>query len=261
MAAPVVTIVGGGPSGLGTAACLHRLSVPYTLLEREDCFAPLWQKYAYDRVHLHLDKQFCHLPLMPFPTSYPKYLSRIDFLRYLNDYVSTFEIRPTYRRAVEAAAYDDATGNWKIESRNLETDEIEEVRSRFLVVATGETCDPRIPEIEGLGNFSGEVLHSTRYKNGERFRRKNVLVVGAGNSGMEIALDLANSGAKASIVVRSPVRISEASSPFVFFHIFIEKLIASFFDMPFFLIRFVVLAALMLHKLVRKLGVYWLWNL
>lgn len=203
-----VTIIGGGPSGLATAACLHRLSIPYTLLEREDCVAPLWQKYTYDRVHLHLHKQFSHLPFMPIPSSYPKYLSRNDFIRYLNEYVGTFAIRPAYLRAVEAAVYDAAAGNWTIESRNLATDEIEKYRSRFLVIATGETCDPRVPEIEGLGSFAGEVLHSTRYKNGERFHRKNVLVVGSGNSGMEIALDLANSGAKTSVVVRSPVRIA-----------------------------------------------------
>lgn len=75
------------------------------------------------------------------------------------------------------------------------------------MVASGETADPYIPEIEGLDSFTGTVLHSTEYKNGKGFNEKNVLVVGSGNSGMEIALDLANHGSKTSIVVRSPVHV------------------------------------------------------
>ncbi|KAL0435823.1 UNVERIFIED_CONTAM: putative indole-3-pyruvate monooxygenase YUCCA10 [Sesamum radiatum] len=204
--APVI-VVGAGPSGLATAACLHELSIPYTLLERQDCFAPLWQKYSYDRVHLHLPKQFCQLPLMPIPPSYPKYLPRNDFVQYLNDYVSRFSISPRYRRLVETASYDEVAGKWKITARNLSSGEAEEYTSRFLVVASGETCDPKIPEVEGLHSFTGEVLHSTEYRNGQKFAGKSVLVVGSGNSGMEIALDLANSGAKTSIVVRSPIHI------------------------------------------------------
>ncbi|KAL2238937.1 probable indole-3-pyruvate monooxygenase YUCCA10 [Sesamum indicum] len=203
-----VIIVGGGPSGLATAACLQELSIPYTLLERQDCFAPLWQKYCYDRVHLHLPKHLCQLPLMPIPPSYPKYLSRNEFVQYLNDYVLRFSISPRYRRLVEAAAYDDVAGKWKIIARNLGSGEAEEYTPRFLVVATGETCDPKIPQVEGLHSFTGEVLHSTEYRNGEKFAGQKVLVVGSGNSGMEIALDLANSGAKTSIVVRSPMHIT-----------------------------------------------------
>ncbi|KAL0459611.1 UNVERIFIED_CONTAM: putative indole-3-pyruvate monooxygenase YUCCA10 [Sesamum latifolium] len=202
-----VIIVGAGPSGLATAACLHELSIPYTLLERQDCFAPLWQKYSYDRVHLHLPKQFCQLPLMPIPPSYPKYLPRNEFVQYLNDYVSRFGISPRYWRSVETASYDEVAGKWKITAQNLGSGEAEEYTPRFLVVATGETCDPKIPEVEGLHSFTGEVLHSTEYRNGGKFAGERVLVIGSGNSGMEIALDLANSGAKTSIVVRSPVRV------------------------------------------------------
>ncbi|KAG6382256.1 hypothetical protein SASPL_158106 [Salvia splendens] len=200
-----VTIVGAGPSGMATAAYLHSLSIPYILLEREDCYASLWQKHTYDRVHLHLPKQLCTLPLMPMPSHYPTYVPRRLFLDYLNDYVTRFHIRPVYRRSVEAAAYDD--GEWKIEAKNLDSGKVEEYRSRFLVVATGISTDPSIPEMEGLGSFTGEVLHSTEYKNGGRFGGKKVLVVGSGNSGMEIAVDLADGGATTSIVVRSPVHV------------------------------------------------------
>ncbi|XP_073286964.1 probable indole-3-pyruvate monooxygenase YUCCA10 [Primulina huaijiensis] len=209
----VVIIVGGGPSGLATAACLSNLSIPYILLEREDCVASIWKKYTYDRVHLHLAKQFCELPLLPIPSSYPTYLSRMDFVQYLNDYVSHFRIHPIFRQAVEAAAYDEVAGKWNVKARDSGTgsDEVKEYRSRFLVVATGESCDASWPEIEGLLSFTGEILHSTQYKTGEKFKDKSVLVVGSGNSGMEISLDLANYGADTSVVVRSPIHVLSRS--------------------------------------------------
>lgn len=119
--------------------------------------------------------------------------------------MSHFKISPIYRRTVDSGEYDELNKTWKIKARNLSSNEVEEYSGRFLVVATGETSDAFIPDVKGLSNFSGEVIHSTRYKNGEKYKDKKVLVVGAGNSGMEIAFDLSNYGAKTSIAVRSPV--------------------------------------------------------
>ncbi|KAG4187673.1 hypothetical protein ERO13_A08G116100v2 [Gossypium hirsutum] len=202
-----VIIVGAGPSGLAMAACLNHHSIPYIILEREDCIASLWKKYAYDRLHLHLDKQFCVLPHMPFPDSYPRFVSRQQFVSYLDDYVSRFKISPLYRRTVESAEFDGETGKWIVKARNLGSGEVEELEGRFLVVASGETSDPFTPVIEGLNTFPGDVLHSTRFRNGKAFQNQKVLVVGSGNSGMEIAFDLANHGAQTSLVVRSPVHV------------------------------------------------------
>ncbi|PPS20046.1 hypothetical protein GOBAR_AA00538 [Gossypium barbadense] len=202
-----VIIVGAGPSGLAMAACLNHHSIPYIILEREDCIASLWKKYAYDRLHLHLDKQFCVLPHMPFPDSYPRFVSRQQFVSYLDDYVSRFKISPLYRRTVESAGFDGETGKWIVKARNLGSGEVEELEGRFLVVASGETSNPFTPVIEGLNTFPGDVLHSTRFRNGKAFQNQKVLVVGSGNSGMEIAFDLANHGAQTSLVVRSPVHV------------------------------------------------------
>ncbi|KAE8660627.1 putative indole-3-pyruvate monooxygenase YUCCA11 [Hibiscus syriacus] len=204
---PPVIIIGAGPSGLATAASLNLHSIPYIILEREYCFASLWKKYSYDRLHLHLYKQFCQLPHLPFPDSYPRFISKEQFISYLDDYVSRFKITPLYRRCVESAEFDEATERWIVKARNLGSNEVEEFKGRFLVVASGEASNPYTPEIEGLKSFPGPVLHSTQFRNGKAFGDKNVLVVGSGNSGMEIALDLANHGAKTSIVVRSPVHI------------------------------------------------------
>ncbi|XP_027352705.1 probable indole-3-pyruvate monooxygenase YUCCA10 [Abrus precatorius] len=201
----VVIIVGAGPSGLSAAACFTKHSIPYIVLEREDCFASLWKKYSYDRLHLHLRKQFCELPHKPFPPSFPSYVPKKQFLQYLDEYVSHFGITPLYRRTVEYAEYDEGCEKWRVKAINGETDEVEEYFGRFLVVATGETTDPFVPQVKGLSSFPGRVLHSTGFSSGKEFKDEHVLVVGSGNSGMEIALDLVNHGAKTSIVVRSPV--------------------------------------------------------
>lgn len=206
MGEEAVIIVGAGPSGLATAACLTQLSIPYLLLEREDCYAPLWKKKAYDRLHLHLAKRFCELPHFQMPADWPKYPSREQFVCYLDDYAHRFSIRPLCRRSVVAGSFDDSRKKWTVVVRNEESGELEEYSGRFLVVASGETSDPFVPEVDGLSSFPGRVLHSTQYKSGKEFADMNVLVVGSGNSGMEIAVDLSDHGAKTSVVVRSPVR-------------------------------------------------------
>ncbi|KAK5793463.1 hypothetical protein PVK06_034611 [Gossypium arboreum] len=85
--------------------------------------------------------------------------------------------------------------------------ETEVYTSRFLVVASGENSQGTIPDIDGLDSYGGEYIHSNQYENGRKFRGKDVLVVGCGNSGMEIAYDLWNWGANTSIVVRNPVHV------------------------------------------------------
>ncbi|KAK7284704.1 hypothetical protein RJT34_19456 [Clitoria ternatea] len=202
-----VIIVGAGPSGLSAAACFTKHSVPYTILEREDCFASLWKKYSYNRLQLHLRKQYCELPHKAFPAWFPSYVPKEQFLQYLDEYVSDFRINPVYRRTVEEAEYDEGCGKWRVRAMNGDTGEVEEYVGRFLVVATGETSDPFVPSVEGLATFPGKVIHSTRFASGKDFKHHHVLVVGSGNSGMEIAFDLLNHGAKTSILVRSPVHI------------------------------------------------------
>ncbi|KAH7850138.1 hypothetical protein Vadar_028433 [Vaccinium darrowii] len=206
---PVAIIVGAGTSGLAVSACLNRLSIPNIILEREDCFASIWKKKAYNRLHLHLPKQYCELPHMPFPKTFPSYIPLKNFIQYINDYVSHFNIKPVYHKLVESASYDDVAGKWRVKVQNTGGSEevVEEYSGRFLVVASGETSDEFVPEVKGMDSFRGEVVHSTKYKSGEKYRGKRVLVVGSGNSGMEIAFDLTLHGAKTSIVVRSPVHI------------------------------------------------------
>lgn len=201
----VVLIVGAGPAGLATSACLNKLHIPNVLLDREDCYASLWKKRAYDRLKLHLAKEFCHLPHMHFPYCTPTYVPKDDFVRYLDKYVKHFGVSARLLRSLEYADYDEKRGLWNVLVNNMVSNVQEVYKAQFLVVATGENDEPLIPEVAGLESFGGEYMHSSRYVNGERFAGKHVLVVGSGNSGMEIAYDLSNWGAVTSISIRSPV--------------------------------------------------------
>ncbi|KAL4183754.1 hypothetical protein AMTRI_Chr11g99880 [Amborella trichopoda] len=203
----VVIIVGAGPSGLATSACLKNLCIPNVVIERDDCSASLWKKRCYDRLNLHLGKEFCELPHFPFPPDAPTFISKIDFIKYIDDYSTRFGVEPLFSREVIEATYDREVQRWILHVTNTCTKNVECYSGRFLVVATGENSVGIIPEIPGLPDFEGEVLHSSQFKSGRTHSGQNVLVVGCGNSGMEIALDLSIHGADASIVVRNPIHV------------------------------------------------------
>ncbi|PIA42623.1 hypothetical protein AQUCO_02000218v1 [Aquilegia coerulea] len=200
---PGPIIVGAGPSGLAVAACLKEKGVPCVIIERANCIASLWKLKTYNRLHLHLPKKYCELPFMPFPAKFPTYPTKEQFVEYLEDYVKKFDLEPQFNQTVESANYDHSLGLWRVKTVG-----VKEFRySRWLVVATGENSEAVVPEIEGINEFEGPVVHTSSYKSGETFSGKKVLVVGCGNSGMEICLDLCNNNAQPSIVVRDTLHI------------------------------------------------------
>ena len=199
-------IVGAGPSGLAASACLSEHGVPSLILERSDCIASLWQQRTYDRLKLHLPKQFCELPLYRFPEDFPKYPTKQQFISYMESYASHFSIHPRFKQQVQRAYFDPSCKLWKVQTQDFE------YISRWLIVATGENAEPLIPEILGLERFRGRVVHTSVYKSGSDFRNQRVLVVGCGNSGMEVSLDLCRYNASPHIVVRNTV------SSFTFIH-------------------------------------------
>ncbi|XP_042475064.1 indole-3-pyruvate monooxygenase YUCCA6-like [Macadamia integrifolia] len=203
---PGPVIVGAGPSGLATAACLKERGVPSLILERERCIASLWQLKTYDRLCLHLPKQFCELPLMPFPAGFATYPTKEQFLDYLESYAKLFDLKPVFNETVKNAEYDHSLGFWRVKTMGLKEEETEYV-CRWLVVATGENAEAVVPEIEGITQFNGPKVHTSQYKNGQTFDGKRILVVGSGNSGMEVCFDLCNHNARPSLVVRDAVHV------------------------------------------------------
>jgi len=192
-------IVGAGPAGLAVGAALRRKDVPFEILERGDRVGSSWRRH-YDRLHLHTPKQHSALPYLPFPSGFPRYPSRDQVVEYLEGYARTFDLRPEFGTEVSRCERT-IDGRWRAHtSRGVR-------EAENLVIATGFSRVPHRPKWRGLEDFSGPVLHSSGYRNGERFRGLRVLVVGFGNSGAEIALDLAESGADCAIAVRGAVNV------------------------------------------------------
>ena len=208
-------IVGAGPSGLAAAACLREKSVPSVILERSNCIASLWQLKTYDRLRLHLPKQFCELPFMGFPSHFPTYPSKQQFVQYLENYAERFGIRPRFNETVQHAEFDAKLGLWRVKSVD-KAEKTTEYVCRWLIVATGENAEAVVPDIEGVEEFGAPIKHTSLYKSGEEFRGKRVLVVGCGNSGMEVCLDLCNHNATPSLVVRDTVRTLTLTHLFAF---------------------------------------------
>ena len=191
-------IVGASVAGLAVAACLSRARVPYVLLEQHREVASSWRNH-YDRLHLHTSKGLSHLPYLRFPRSVPRYPSRDQVIRYLEEYARRFALAPRFGERVVSVSSDG--DGW------LTRGEGASLRSRNVVVATGYAQVPHRPAWAGLDSFAGPVLHSSEYRNGKAWSGRRVLVVGLGNSGGEIAIDLAEHGARPSVAVRNAVNV------------------------------------------------------
>ena len=193
-----VLIIGAGPAGLATGACLRRAGIPFEVLERKDRVGAAWHHH-YDRLHLHTDKSRSNLPYFHFPRDCPKYPSRLQVIEYLSAYAEHFAIKPLHGQNVEWASHED--GYWHTTTQDRE------YRSRCLIVASGYTAQPKVPRWPGQESYAGEIYHSSEYKNGAPYRDRPVLVVGFGNSGAEIAIDLHEHGAKPCLAVRGPINV------------------------------------------------------
>jgi indole-3-pyruvate monooxygenase len=166
--------------------------------ERSQRVGDAWHRH-WERLHLHTDKGHSALPYQPFPAGFPRYPSRLQVIEYLENYARAHALSPRFgENVLSARRRDDGWETTTHSGRFL---------SRNLVVASGRTAVPNVPVWPGQAAFAGEVLHSSAYRSGESYAGKSVLVVGIGNSGGEIAIDLVEHGARAAISVRSPVNV------------------------------------------------------
>ncbi|OIN57517.1 monooxygenase [Arsenicibacter rosenii] len=172
---------------------------PFTIIEASEHIGFSWRTH-YDRLHLHTVKEHSGLPHFPFPDDTPTYPSRLDVVDYLEDYAAHFGIAPLFNQQVQQIRRQ-ADGQWRVQTGT------DTFLARQVIVATGYNRVPNQPELPGQTNFRGIIWHSRDYRNGSPFRDENVLVVGMGNTGTELALDLYEYGARPVISVRSPLNI------------------------------------------------------
>lgn len=191
-------VVGASAAGLAVAACLRQRGRSFILIEQSDRVAAAWRRH-YDRLHLHTSRDLSGLPGLPMPRDYPRYPSRDQVVAYLEQYAAHFGLEPAFNQRLTRAERVD--GHWHA------TTEDRRYMCANLVLATGYTRRPNLPEWPGRAEFARPVIHSSEYRNGRPFAGQDVLVVGFGNSGGEIAVDLFEHGARPSISVRSPVNV------------------------------------------------------
>ncbi len=172
---------------------------PATVLEASEYVGFAWRNH-YDRLHLHTVKEHSALPHLPYPAHYPTYVSRLQLVEYMEQYAKQFGIKPHFNQPARHISRG-TDGLWYVQTPT------ETFRAEKLVVATGYNRVPNQPDLPGLRDFRGILWHSYEYRNGAAFRDENVLVVGMGNTGSELALDLLEHGARPTISVRGPVSI------------------------------------------------------
>ena len=189
-------VIGAGPAGLASAACLKQAGIESLLLERADAVGAAWRQH-YDRLRLHTDRGHSGLPGFAMPRAYPRYPTRRQVVEYLERYADHFGLHPRFNTSATRAVRDN--GAWVVETATAS------FRAPALVVATGIFGSPHRPTWPGEDRFGGDICHSRDYRNPDAYLGRRVLVVGFGNSGGEIALDLAEAGVSVSLAVRGPV--------------------------------------------------------
>ncbi len=203
---PTVLVVGGGQAGLSIAARLRQLSVDTLIVDREKRIGDNWRK-RYHALTLHNQVQVNHLPYMPFPPNWPVYIPKDKLANWFESYVDAMELNFWTATSLERGDYDEANGRWSVTLRHADGSE-RMMHPRHVVMATGVSGIANWPDIPALKNFAGAVLHSSQYDDGEAWKGKSAIVIGTGNSGHDIAQDLHSSGAKVTLVQRSPTLIT-----------------------------------------------------
>jgi len=189
---PTVCVIGAGSSGIAAAKALHERGIPFHCFEKSDQVGGNWvfgnrngMSSAYRSLHINTSRERMEYSDFPMPKSYPDFPHHTHIAEYFNDYVDRFGVRDriVFETGVEQARRDD-DGVWTVTLDNGDTRSYD-----ALAVANGHHWDPRWPEPAFPGEFNGKQMHAHYYVDNEDFRDKNVLVVGIGNSAMDIAVE------------------------------------------------------------------------
>ena len=199
-------VIGGGPAGLVMARSFLAEGVPFDLFERHSSLGGIWDQDnpgspVYDSAHFISSKYTSSFFGYPMPADYPDYPRHDQILSYIKRFASVFGLDEHATLGVGVVHAAPAEGGWEVQ---LTTGE----RRRYagVVCANGVTWHPYVPEIPGLERFAGDVRHSATYRSASEFAGQRVLVVGAGNSGVDIACDAALSASAAFLSLRRGYR-------------------------------------------------------
>ncbi|MGV9346558.1 flavin-containing monooxygenase [Streptomyces spiralis] len=190
-----VYVVGGGPGGLAAAYALRARGIRAVVLEKSDRVGASWRRH-YDRLHLHTTRRLSALPGLPMPRRFGRWVSRDDVVRYLEKYTEHHELEIVTGVEVSRLTRAADGAGWLLHATGGR-----ELTGSAVVVATGYNHTPRLPDWPGRTGYTGglgeprRLVHASDYRNPEPYTGRDVLVVGAGNTGAEIAVDLVEGGA------------------------------------------------------------------
>ncbi|MFJ9035181.1 flavin-containing monooxygenase [Streptomyces sp. NPDC102406] len=204
---PPVYVVGGGPGGLAVAARLKAHGVRAVVLERSDRVGASWRGH-YDRLRLHTTRRLSGLPGLPIPRRFGRWVARDDVVRYLERYAEHHDLEVA--TGVEVTRVDRAPdgAGWVLRATGGR-----ELTAPAVVVATGYNHTPRLPDLPGTDSYTGTLLHASAYRAPGAYADQDVLVVGVGNTGAEIAVDLAEGGAaRVRLAVRTAPHLVRRST-------------------------------------------------
>ncbi|MET9504028.1 NAD(P)/FAD-dependent oxidoreductase [Streptomyces sp. NPDC006622] len=217
-----VYVIGGGPGGLATAYALRAQGIRAVVVEKSDRVGASWRRH-YDRLRLHTTRRRSALPGLPMPRRFGRWVARDDVVRYLEKYAEHHELEIV--TGVEVSRVErtpDGTG-WLLRASGGR-----ELTGAAVVVATGYNHTPSLPDWPGRSTYTGELTHASTYRDGSPYTGRDVLVVGVGNTGAEIAVDLVESGAeRVRLAVRTVphiVRRSTAGWPAQYSGILVRRL-------------------------------------
>tara|TARA_Y100000994_G_scaffold239527_1_gene233229 strand:- start:1294 stop:3102 length:1809 start_codon:yes stop_codon:yes gene_type:complete len=198
---PAVVVVGGSQCGLGIAASLGVLGVDTLVIDKNERVGDAWRK-RYHNLVLHNEVFVDHMPYMPFPTNYPVYIPKDKIANWLEFYADTMELNVWSSAEFTGASYDKRDERWRLNIRRADGSE-RILHPRHVVMATGVSALPVMPNLSGQEDFQGELMHSSAYTSGAKWGGGKAIVLGTGNSGHDVAHDLCVSGVDTRIVQRS----------------------------------------------------------
>jgi len=206
---PYVLIVGGGQGGIGLAARLRQLAVPTLIVDKHARPGDSWRK-RYQSLCLHDPVWYDHMPYLPFPPNWPVFTPKDKMADWLEMYTKIMELNYWGSTVCESARYDEANEEWVVKvNRNGESLTL---RPKQLVLATGMSGKPNIPQFKGQAIFKGEQQHSSQHPGPEGYRDKKVVVIGSNNSAHDICAALWENGAGVTMVQRSSTHIVRSDS-------------------------------------------------
>lgn len=202
-----VYVIGAGPGGLAAAYALRARGIRAVVLEKADRVGASWRGH-YDRLHLHTTRRLSGLPGLAMPRRFGRWVSRDNVVRYLEKYAEHHELEiVTGVEVHRVERTGDGTG-WLLHASGGR-----ELTGSAVVVATGFNHTPRIPDWPGREGYDGDFRHAGEYRDAEPYAGRDVLVVGVGNTGAEIAVDLAEGGAaRVRLAVRTAPHILRRST-------------------------------------------------